>query len=178
MFRHFGFIFTLMDILLYPFWVIYPIINKLSNGIVFVFRYLQLRHFTKKCGNNVLIGKGTILRGLSCLEVGNNVSIRENCYIDAAGGISIGNDVSIAHGTTIMSYNHKSGDQNKPIKYSGYVAKPVLIEDDVWIASDVKIMAGVTIHSRCIIAAGAVVTHDCLSNGLYAGVPAKRIKDL
>jgi len=37
-------------------------------------------------------------------------------------------------------------------------------------------MAGVNIGSLCIIAAGAVVTHDCESNGIYGGIPAKLIK--
>jgi acetyltransferase-like isoleucine patch superfamily enzyme len=37
---------------------------------------------------------------------------------------------------------------------------------------------GVNVGSGCIIAAGALVVRDCEPNGLYAGVPAKRIKDL
>ena len=39
-------------------------------------------------------------------------------------------------------------------------------------------MPGVTVGSGCIIAAGAVLTADCSPDGIYAGVPAKRIKDL
>ena len=39
-------------------------------------------------------------------------------------------------------------------------------------------MPGVTIGEGCIVAAGAVVTKDCESHGLYAGVPARRIRDL
>ena len=37
---------------------------------------------------------------------------------------------------------------------------------------------GVTIGDGCVIASGSVVTRDCISNGLYAGVPAKMIKRL
>jgi maltose O-acetyltransferase len=29
-----------------------------------------------------------------------------------------------------------------------------------------------------VVAAGAVVTEDCLPDGLYAGVPARRVRDL
>ncbi|WP_408003863.1 LbetaH domain-containing protein [Puerhibacterium puerhi] len=39
-------------------------------------------------------------------------------------------------------------------------------------------MPGVTIGRGCIIAAGSVVTSDCQPDGLYAGVPAARKKDL
>ncbi len=38
-------------------------------------------------------------------------------------------------------------------------------------------MPGVTIGDGCLVATGAVVAKDLEPNGLYAGVPAKRIKD-
>jgi maltose O-acetyltransferase len=39
-------------------------------------------------------------------------------------------------------------------------------------------MPGVTIGDGCTIASGAVVTRDCEPDGMYAGVPARRVKDL
>ena len=47
---------------------------------------------------------------------------------------------------------------------------PIKVCDGCWI--------GVTIEEGCIVAAGAVVTKPTESHGLYAGVPARRIKDL
>lgn len=55
---------------------------------------------------------------------------------------------------------------------------PTLIKDGCWVGANVTIIPGVTIGEGCIIAAGAVVTKNCEPDGLYAGVPAKRIKDL
>lgn len=52
----------------------------------------------------------------------------------------------------------------------------VVIGNDVWIASDVKIIAGCTIGNGAIIAAGAVVTTDVLPYAIVGGVPAKIIK--
>jgi acetyltransferase-like isoleucine patch superfamily enzyme len=40
------------------------------------------------------------------------------------------------------------------------------------------IMPGVEVGPGCVVAAGAVVIKDCEPNGLYAGVPAKRVRDL
>jgi acetyltransferase-like isoleucine patch superfamily enzyme len=48
----------------------------------------------------------------------------------------------------------------------------------VWIGANAIILCGVTVGEGCIIASGSVVTKDCYPNGMYAGVPAKRIKDL
>ena len=44
--------------------------------------------------------------------------------------------------------------------------------------SEMCIRDRVTIGDGCVIASGSVVTRDCISNGLYAGVPAKMIKRL
>lgn len=40
------------------------------------------------------------------------------------------------------------------------------------------LLPGVTVGKGCVVAAGAVVAADCAPNGLYGGVPARRIKDL
>jgi maltose O-acetyltransferase len=40
------------------------------------------------------------------------------------------------------------------------------------------LLPGVTVGDGCVIAAGSVVTGDCEPHGVYAGVPAKRVRDL
>ena len=52
----------------------------------------------------------------------------------------------------------------------------ISIGNDVWIASGVKIMQGVTIGDGAIIGAGSLVTQDVEPYGVYAGVPAKKIR--
>jgi acetyltransferase-like isoleucine patch superfamily enzyme len=106
------------------------------------------------------------------------VSIHPNCYIDATGQISIGNNVSIAHNTSILSAEHTWGDSGLPIKYNKVELKPVSIENDVWIGCGCRILAGVTISHRVIIAARAVVNCNCKSNTIHGVVPAKLIKKI
>lgn len=177
-YRNIKFLIKIMDVILYPLFAILPYVSRVYHLLCVGWRFMYCRHFCSKCGDNIYIGKNVVFKGMHKLYLGSNVSFHDNCYIDAGGGIIIGNNVSIAHGTTIMSLNHSWDDSTKPIKYNRHIGKVVVIKDDVWIASGVKIMAGVTIESRCVIAAGAVVTHDCLQGGLYAGVPAKRVKNL
>ena len=52
----------------------------------------------------------------------------------------------------------------------------VVIGNDVWIGNNVSIIEGVTIGDGAVIAAGAVVTKDVEAYGIYAGVPAKKIR--
>ncbi|PZU62885.1 DapH/DapD/GlmU-related protein [Sphingobium sp.] len=52
------------------------------------------------------------------------------------------------------------------------------IHNGCWIGLGVTILPGIVIGEGCVIAAGSVVNKNCEKNGLYAGVPAKRVKDL
>ena len=55
---------------------------------------------------------------------------------------------------------------------------PIVIEEDVWIASDVIILKGVTIGNGSIVGAGSVVTKSIPAYKIYAGNPAKKIRDI
>lgn len=49
---------------------------------------------------------------------------------------------------------------------------PITIGDDTWLGGNVTICPGVTIGSRCIIAAGSVVVKDIPDDCMAAGNPA------
>ena len=86
--------------------------------------------------------------------------------------------MSIAHGTSLISANHTWEDSTIPIKYNKMEEKEIVIADDVWIGAKVTILAGVTIESRCVVAAGAVVTKNVKEHTVVGGVPAKVIKEI
>jgi acetyltransferase-like isoleucine patch superfamily enzyme len=157
---------------------IWDMISPYSQIIFVGFRYVLLKTMIKKCGKNVMIGKNVIIKNWKNLEVGDNSSINANCYIDGIGGIIIGNDVSIGHGTSILSFDHTWQDANLPIRENELSLKPIYIEDNVWIGAGCKILEGVKIKRRSVVAANAVVTKDLMGNMLHAGIPAKSVKQL
>ena len=55
--------------------------------------------------------------------------------------------------------------------------KDIVIEDDCWVGFGAQIMAGVTMKQGSVLAAGAILTHDTVPYGVYAGVPARKIKE-
>ncbi len=141
-------------------------------------RYSLLRSMARRCGLNVMVGPHVEIRSPENLSIGDNVSIHRGCYIDATGDVVIGNDVSIAHSTSILSFEHTWNDSNKPIKDNPSKLKAVSIENDVWVGCGVRILAGVRIESRSIVAAGAVITKDVPATSIVGGVPARVLKSI
>lgn len=152
--------------------------RNFGGRIGIVIRYILLKTLAKSCGNNVSIKQYVILENMHNISFGDNVSVHSFSYMEGAGGIEIGNDVSIAHSTSILSVNHTWDNLDVPIKYNPIERAPVKICDDVWIGCGCRIMSGITIHSRSIVAAGAVVTKDIEANTIVGGVPAKKIKNI
>ncbi len=143
-------------------------------------RYVILKSISDSVGDNVAIFPGVYLLNPENLVVGNNVSIQPMCYLECGhikGGITIDDDVSIAHGVTIMGTTHQFGSHEEKIRDQGIENEPVHIEENVWIGAKASVLGGVTIGHGSVIGAGAVVTKSLEPEGVYVGVPAKKMKD-
>lgn len=140
-------------------------------------RYCFLKTIATSCGENIAIMPDVYLLNASKLKIGSNVSIHPMCYIECDGQVEIGNDVSIAHGTSILSSTHTYTDKDTPIKYQRGVDKKVTIQDNVWIGAKSTILPGVDVSSGCVVGANCVLTKSTEPDGVYVGVPARRIKD-
>lgn len=147
-----------------------------NNNICNVIRYAILKNRCKYLGDNVFISKNVELLNIGSLSIGHNVSIHKSTYIDAIGSIEIGDNVSIAHSSSLVSFEHGYDDESIPIKYNIIKLDPIFISNDVWIGCGVRVLAGSQISARTIIAAGAVVKGSC-SRGIWAGIPAKKVRE-
>ena len=132
-------------------------------------------------GKNCSVAPNAVLQGN--IQLGENCSVQYNTLMvgygdpgDTEGLIKIGNNVRIAPNVMIISANHVFDNPDIPICEQGMDVKPITIEDDVWVAGRVNIMAGVTIGKGSVIGAGSVVTKDIPPYSVAVGVPAKVIK--
>lgn len=142
-------------------------------------RYVLLRCSASEVGDCVFIGRNVTIKNASGIKVGDNVSIHDSCYLDGAGGITIGDDVSIAHHVSILSTDHLWSNSSRPIKYNECSYSQVVIHNDVWVGCGARLLSGVRLESRTIVAAGAVVTKAFVEgNVVLAGIPAKPIKSI
>ncbi|WP_177217431.1 acyltransferase [Thermoflexibacter ruber] len=112
------------------------------------------------------------------LTVGNNVGI-------SGGGIcvqtevEIGNDVMLGANSFITDTDfHPVGPENRRRSREGVGTKKVTIEDNVFLGMNVIVLKGVTIGKNSIVGAGSVVATDIPPNQIWAGVPAKFVKEI
>ncbi len=102
------------------------------------------------------------------LSVGNRVSFNHGVFIDARGGVRIGNDTRLSPYAVL-----ESGFLRRENTTRLHDSRPIVIGNNVWVATGAIILAGVTIGDNAIVAAGAVVTRDVPPNTLVRGVPAR-----
>jgi maltose O-acetyltransferase len=97
-------------------------------------------------------------------------------YASPGGSIEIGDGVSIGPGATLVTLHHELGPADH--RAGRWCSKSITVGNGSWLGANVVVLPGVSIGAGCVIAAGAVVTRDCEPNGLYAGVPARRVRDI
>ncbi len=115
------------------------------------------------------------------IEIGNRVVVRAQSMLmaDEHARIVIGDDVLIGAGVHIYVNNHRYDRTDVPIVHQGYYpSQGVVIEDNVWIGANAILLPGVRIGRHSVVAAGSVVTKSVEPFSVYAGVPARKIKDI
>ena len=154
-------------------------------------------------GENVQISDRASIYGVDRIALGSNIRIDDFCVISAGlGGIVIGNYVHIAVGASLIgsgkitlcdfvgisskSSIYSSNDDYSgavmtgptlPAKFTNVVDSDVFLGKHVIVGSGSVILPGVTLEEGVAVGALSLVTKNCKAFGIYAGNPAKRIKE-
>ncbi|EKQ82537.1 transferase hexapeptide repeat protein [Leptospira kirschneri serovar Grippotyphosa str. Moskva] len=162
-------------------------------------RYFYFSKRLKKIGDNVHFHHGVeidcfenISIGENCgvgafaffsafggeIRIGNEVFLNRNVHINASIGgiIDIGDRCLIGPNVVFRTANHNFDSIELPIQKQGHKIDNIILETDVWVASNVVLVGGIRIGKGSVIAAGSVVTKDIPSYSVVGGVPAKIIK--
>lgn len=116
-----------------------------------------------KMGNQCSIWFNAVLRGdVHYIKLGNKVNIQDGAVVHCTyqkHPTNIGNNVSVGHNAIVHGCT---------------------IHDNVLVGMGSIVMDNCVIESNSIVAAGAVVTQNTVveSGSIYAGVPAKKVKDI
>lgn len=114
-------------------------------------------------GKQCSVWFSAVLRGdVNYIKIGDKVNIQDGAVVHCTyqkHPTLIGNNVSIGHNAIVHGCT---------------------IHDNVLVGMGAIIMDNCVVHSNTIIAAGAVITQNTVveSGAIYAGVPAKKVKDI
>lgn len=114
------------------------------------------------------------------LIIGDNVGISQTALI-CHKSIKIGNNVKIGGGVSIYDTDFHSLDpeiRKSKDDIKNRVEKAVVVKDNAFIGAHSIILKGVTIGENSIIGAGSVVTKSVPDNQIWAGNPAKFIRNI
>ncbi len=127
-------------------------------------------------GHPPLILSRCTIYGKAPLRIGAGAFINVGCQFHCDAPIEIGANCAVAMETLFCTATHEIGDATR--REGASVAFPIRIGEGCWIGARATILPGVSVGPGCVIAAGAVIAKDCAPNGLYGGVPARRLRDL
>lgn len=114
-------------------------------------------------GDSCSVWFNAVIRGdVNAITIGNKVNIQDGAIVHCTYqkyATSIGNNVSIGHNAIVHGCS---------------------IHDNVLIGMGAIVMDNCVVESNSIVAAGAVVTQNThiTSGSIWAGVPAKKVKDI
>jgi acetyltransferase-like isoleucine patch superfamily enzyme len=154
-------------------------------------------------GENIQISNRASIYGASRISLGNNVRIDDFCILSAGvGGIRIGEHVHIAVYSSLIGSGmitlsdfcnlssrvsvYSSNDDYSgtmmtnptvPEEYTGVSSADVFLAKHVIVGSGSVILPGVTLAEGVAVGALSLVNTSCAAFGIYAGVPAMRVKE-
>ncbi|SKB82375.1 acyltransferase [Daejeonella lutea] len=131
------------------------------------------RNFSLGC-RSLIESFSTLNNAVGDIIIGNDTIVGVGNVI--IGPVQIGSYTMLAQNVVLSGMNHGYEDIKVPPIRQEISTKQITVGDNVWIAANVTITAGVQIGNHAIIGAGSVVTKDVPAYAVAVGNPAKVIK--
>ncbi len=134
-------------------------------------------------GSNVRIDDFCVLSaGVGGIQIGRHVHIAVYSSLIGAGKITLSDFCNISSRVSVYSSNDDySGstmtNPTVPSEYTGVTHADVFLGKHVIVGSGSVILPGVTLEEGVAVGALSLITRNCGAFGIYAGNPAKRIKE-
>ena len=138
-------------------------------------RRMLLRLFGARLGEHVNVHAGVKVWAPWMLTIGNYVGIASGVTLYNMASIVIGDNCVVSQGAHLCAGSHDIDSANFQL-----VAKPIILEKNVWVCAEAFVGPGVKIAEGCVLGARAVVVKSInLPWSVWAGNPAvmKRVRN-
>jgi putative colanic acid biosynthesis acetyltransferase WcaF len=124
--------------------------------------------FGSRIGNNVNVYPDVRIWAPWQLQIGNRVGIANGVTLYSMAPITIGDNCVISQGAHLCAGSHDIDSNNFQL-----IAKPIHLEEHVWVCADAFIGPGVSVAEGCVLGARAVVTKSISQSwSVWIGNPA------
>ncbi|EME9802037.1 acyltransferase [Vibrio alginolyticus] len=139
--------------------------KRIENRFWYLYNKNEVAYYKDKfyIGGKTILSKNTY--------IGSNVSFN-GLVINGKGKVIIGDNFHSGAGCLFITDAHNYNGEKIPYDEKDII-KDIVIEDNVWIGSNVIILGGVTIGEGAIIQEGSVVVNNVGNCMIVGGPPAK-----
>jgi len=152
-------------------WLIQSSLFSMSPQFLYGWRNMLLRLFGAKIGKGVIIRPNVRITYPWKLTIGDYAWIGDNAELYTLGNITIGKNAVISQKCYLCTGSHDFQSEAFDI-----YQKPIVVEDEAWIAADVYVAPGLTIGKGAVIGARSSVFNDMPEGMICIGSPAKPVK--
>ena len=110
------------------------------------------------------------------LALGPRTFLNFNCVVLDVAPVRIGARVQIASAVQILTADHPIDPEERASGIES--ARPITVEDDVWLGGGVILCPGVTVGEGSVIGAGSVVIRDIPPRVVAVGNPCRVVKPI
>jgi maltose O-acetyltransferase len=139
-------------------------------------------------GNEIRIREGAIIKNNTVImpreeehsgsvDIGEGSIIHRDNSLDITGDIRIGPDVRTGENTYFHTHSHPIGDVERIWDNEPDLGE-IVVGEGCWIGTMCQLMPEAELPAHSVLAAGGILTKKYKNRGLFAGVPAERIKGL
>jgi acetyltransferase-like isoleucine patch superfamily enzyme len=147
-----------------------------DNVALLRIRGFLARPFLGSAGKNVQIGRDVTFYNARNIHIGKNVYIAKGTWFSASVNIRIEDNVLFGPYVVVVTSNHSIKDGayyfGEPVD-----VKEVVIQSGAWIGAHSTILSGSVVNKGVLVAANSVFKGVSEPYGIYAGTPAKWIKN-
>ena len=131
-----------------------------------------LRLFGAKVGVGVVIKPHVRIKYPWRLRVGDHCWIGQAAWIDNIEDVVLGDHVCLSQQVYLCTGSHDYRKRTFDLS-----ARPIHIEDGVWLGARCLLLGGTTVHANSIVTAGSIVAHDVPPGSIVRGNPATVIRE-
>jgi len=128
-------------------------------------------------GEGSFLGRGTIL---SCkngdIVLGDHANLGFHCEVFSGSSVTVGAHALFAAQVYLVGGGHEFERADAAVIDQPRTSRGIVLGDNVWLGTGVKVLDGVRIGGHAVVGAGGVVTGDLPEGAIAAGVPARVLR--